>query len=82
MYFTVHNNIHCVHAVLQDAYSNPIAPPDGDVREQRNLSNDDFRKLMMTPRTTSTSSLGSVTKETTTASSSSSSKKTAPRKAR
>ena len=39
--------------VLQEAYSNPIAPPDGEIGEKRNLSNDDFRRLMMTPRASS-----------------------------
>ena len=42
-----------VFPVLQEAYSNPIAPPDGEIGEKRNLSNDDFRRLMMTPRASS-----------------------------
>ena len=50
-------------AVLQDVYSNPIAPPDGEVGEKRNLSNDDFRKLMMTPRATPASSDGATALE-------------------
>ncbi|CAI8038519.1 Protein Red [Geodia barretti] len=49
--------------ILPEAYSNPIAPPDGDVGEKRNLSNDDFRRLMMTPRV-STSSSGASAMET------------------
>jgi IK cytokine len=46
--------------ILPEAYSNPIAPPDGDVGEKRNLSNDDFRRLMMTPRVSSSSGATSM----------------------
>jgi IK cytokine len=47
--------------VPPDAYSNPIAPPDGELGDKRNLSNDDFRRLMMTPRATAPAASGAAT---------------------